>query len=54
VLIEQTKKLDAKTVKDSLDFSLLRWFHDNGVPQVVARNVKYADPLFTKSAIVVK
>lgn len=42
--IEQTRKLDAQAVKDSQDFSLLRWFHDNCVPQVMARQVKYAPP----------
>lgn len=29
-------QLSMKSLADSGDFSLVRWFHDNGVPQVVA------------------
>ena len=34
-MIEKTKHLDADTLYSSQDFSLIKWFHDNGVPQVV-------------------
>ena len=50
-LIEQSRSLDAQTIWTSQDCSLLKWFHGHGVPQVVARSVKYA-PSFgqTRSA----
>ena len=34
-LIEKAKDLTADTLYKSLDFSLIKWFHDHGVPQVV-------------------
>jgi hypothetical protein len=34
-MVEKTKHLDADTLYSSHDFSLIKWFHDNGVPQVV-------------------
>lgn len=34
-LLDCSKDLDAYKLYDGHDFSLIRWFHDNGVPQVV-------------------
>jgi len=45
-LIDQTRNRDAQTIWVSQDCSLLKWLQDHGVPQVVARRVKYASPFF--------
>ncbi len=34
-MVEKARHLDAATLYTSRDFSLIKWFHDNGVPQVV-------------------
>lgn len=34
-MIEKAKHLDAGSLWKSNDFSVIKWFHDNGVPQVV-------------------
>jgi hypothetical protein len=34
-MINRTKALDADTIYGSQDMSLIKWFHDHGVPQVV-------------------
>ena len=46
---EEAELLDAARVRDTLDFGLLRWFHGHGIPQVVEREVRYADPFAAKS-----
>jgi hypothetical protein len=33
--IEEAKRLDSESLYTSQDFRLIKWFHDNGVPQVV-------------------
>ncbi|MHB0958244.1 MAG: hypothetical protein ACYC0X_12260 [Pirellulaceae bacterium] len=43
-LLAQATSWDAWKLYDSQDFSLIRWFHDNGVPQVVQiRREVFAD-----------
>jgi hypothetical protein len=34
-MTEKAKRLDSETLYTSQDFRLIKWFHDNGVPQVV-------------------
>lgn len=46
--LAEAEKLDAARLRQTLDFSLLRWFHDLGVPQVIPRRVRYAEPFTEK------
>lgn len=46
--LEAAERLDAAYVCDNLDFELLRWFHANGILQVVEREVRFAGPFSAK------
>lgn len=43
-LIAEAEVLDTRRLWETEDVSLLRWFHERGVPQVVPRRVRYAPP----------
>jgi len=45
-LIKRSRKLSAQALQDSCDFSLIKLFHDSGIPQVVmGEDGWYASPL---------
>jgi len=41
-MIEKATTLDLDTLQRTGDFSLIKFFHDNGVPQVIEKEKKYA------------
>jgi len=43
--LDEAWRQDAARLRETGDFSLLRWFHEAGVPQLVPRRVRYARPL---------
>ena len=51
-MIDRTSKLDAATLYGSQDMSVMQWFHEHGVPQVVQRNgLVFASALYPRRAV---